>query len=79
VDCADPPCGEPFAGAHASMALQYMAEQRSILEAAMHDLLQRVTDLLHQASNYITGRAQQQPHAKVCIPPATCGDCLFVI
>ena len=78
MDRADSPEEEPLPGDHASLALQYMAEQRSILKAAMHDLLQRVTDLLHHASKYITGRAQQQPHTKVCILPAKCGDSLFL-
>ena len=62
------------------MALQYMAEQRSILRAAMHDLLQRVTDLLHHASKYITDRAQQQPRGKVCTFSASkIGDCLVTV
>ena len=52
------------------MALQYMAEQRSILLAAMHDLLQRVKDLVHHASKYIASRAQQQLRTEVRILPA---------
>ncbi len=79
VDRADSSDGEPRAGSHASIAVQYMAEQRDILQAAMRDLLQRVTDLLHHASKYIAGRARQHLCSKVGVLPATCGNCFFVL
>ena len=47
------------------MARDYMDDQRSLLQAAICDLLQRVTGLLNQASKYVARVAPPQLPGKV--------------
>lgn len=48
---------------HAGMALQYVAEQRAIVHAALGALQQEVSHLLHAASSFVENQAVYSEHA----------------